>query len=105
MTVKKHIHFVGIKGVGMAPLAIIAKEAGFIVTGSDIEKEFITDAALKKAGITPFAGFHSDHIKSPDLVITTGAHNGFDNTEVVSAKAQKIPVITQGEAVGLFMKG
>src|SRR5687767_5421801 len=105
MTGKKHIHFVGIKGVGMAPLAIIAKEAGFEVTGSDLEKEFITDAALKKAHITPLVGFTPDHIGSPDLVITTGAHNGFDNPEVVTAKTKKIPVITQGEAVGLFMKG
>ena len=89
----------------MAPLALIAKEAGFEVTGSDIEKEFITDSALKKAGITPLVGFHSEHITNPDFVITTGAHNGFDNTEVLAAKAKNIPVITQGEAVGLFMKG
>ena len=32
---KINIHFVGIKGVGMTPLAIVAKEAGFGVTGSD----------------------------------------------------------------------
>ena len=44
---KKHIHFVGIKGVGMAPLAIIAKEAGFEVTGSDLEKEFPSEALYK----------------------------------------------------------
>ena len=45
----KSIHFVGIKGVGLTPLAIIAKEAGIHVTGSDIAEEFITDLALKKA--------------------------------------------------------
>ncbi len=39
----KSIHFVGIKGVGMTSLAIIAKEAGVKVTGSDVEEEFITD--------------------------------------------------------------
>ncbi|MBI2190048.1 MAG: hypothetical protein HYU49_00730 [Candidatus Levybacteria bacterium] len=50
MTKNKHIHFVGIKGVGMTPLAIIAKEAGFTVSGCDIEEEFITDEALRKAG-------------------------------------------------------
>ncbi len=105
MSHKKHIHFVGIKGVGMAPLAIIAHEAGFTVTGSDIEKEFITDAALKKAGIKPNVGFSPDYVGKPDLVITTGAHGGFDNVEVVDAKVKNIPVMTQGEAVGVFMKG
>lgn len=89
----------------MAPLALIAKEAGFTVTGSDIEKEFITDVALQKAGIKPNVGFSPEHIADPDLVITTGAHGGFDNDEVLAAKAKNIPVMTQGEAVGVFMKG
>ncbi len=102
---KKYIHFVGIKGVGMTPLAIIAKEAGFTVTGSDIDQEFITDEALKKAGITPLIGFNPEHITKPDLVITTGAHGGFDNIEVKKAKELGIKVLTHGEAVGVFMEG
>ena len=102
---KLNIHFVGIKGVGMTPLAIIAKEAGFTVSGSDIDMEFITDATLKHAKITPLIGFSKDHIKNPDLVIITGAHGGFDNPEANAAKIKGIKVITQGEAVGLFMEG
>lgn len=101
----KSIHFVGIKGVGMAPLAIIAKEAGLRVTGSDLGEEFITDEALKKARIKPFIGFSKNHVQDPDLVITTGAHGGFDNEEVKSAREKGIAVMTQGEAVGVFMKG
>ncbi len=101
----KSIHFVGIKGVGMTPLAIIAKEAGINVSGSDIPDEFITDVVLKKAGITPLIGFSKNHISNPDLVITTGAHGGFNNIEVLGAKSKNIRVITQGEAVGVFMEG
>ena len=101
----KSIYFVGIKGVGMTPLAIIAKEAGMEVTGSDIGEEFITQELLKKVGITPLVGFSKENIKNPDLVITTGAHGGFSNIEVVEAKRKNIEVITQGEAVGLFMEG
>jgi len=89
----------------MTPLAIIAKEAGFDVTGSDVEQEFITDAALKKAGISPLVGFSSDHIADQSLVITTGAHGGFDNAEVIAAKTKNIPVMSAGEATGEFMKG
>lgn len=102
---KKKIHFVGIKGVGVAPLAIIAKEAGFIVSGCDIEEEFITDESLSKAGIVPQVGFDPIHVKDADLVITTGAHGGYDNPEVVEAKRLGTKVWTQGEAVGEFMKG
>ncbi len=101
-----HIHFVGIKGVGLTPLAIIAKEAGIKVSGSDIEEEFITDSALRKVGITPFTDFSEDHLTDDiDLVITTGAHGGYDNIEVQTARKKSIPVMTKGEAVGEFMKG
>ncbi len=55
----KRIHFVGIKGVGMTPLAIIAKEAGFKVSGSDIKEEFITDRLLKDNKIDWQVGFGS----------------------------------------------
>ena len=110
-TIRK-IHFVGIKGVGMTPLAIIAKEAGMEVSGSDIEEEFITGELLKKAGIVPFIGFSPSHLTSGstkngdvDMVITTGAHGGFNNIEVLEAKRKRIKVITQGEAVGVFMDG
>jgi UDP-N-acetylmuramate--alanine ligase len=99
------IHFVGIKGVGMTPLAIIAKEAGTTVSGSDIADEFITDEALQKAGIKPKVGFAKENVGNADLVITTGAHGGFNNIEVLEAKKKGIKVITQGEAVGLFMNG
>lgn len=99
------IHFVGVKGVGMTPLAIIAKEAGITITGSDIADKFITDEALEKAGIKPLVGFSENHVGDVDLVITTGAHEGFNNIEVKIAKKKKIKVITQGEAVGVFMTG
>lgn len=102
---KKYIHFVGIKGTNMTPLALIAKDAGFKVTGSDIGQEFITDAALRKAKITPLIGFSSDHITNPDLVVTTGAHGGYDNPEVVAAKIKNIPVMSAGEATGEFVRG
>jgi len=101
----KSIYFMGIKGVGMTPLAIIAKEAGITVSGSDVAEEFITDAVLKKAGITPKIGFKSGNVGDVDLVVTTGAHEGFNNVEILEAKRKGITVVTQGEAVGIFMNG
>jgi UDP-N-acetylmuramate--alanine ligase len=100
-----NIHFLGVKGVGMTPLAIIAKEAGFSVSGCDLGEEFITDVLLKKVGIEPLIGFSENHLKACDLLITTGAHGGFENLEVIRAKSLGIPVWTQGEAVGKFMDG
>lgn len=105
MNTKKHIHFIGIKGVGMTPLAIIAKEAGFIVTGCDVDQEYITDPNLAAVGIIPQKNFSSEHFSNVDLVITTGAHGGYDNSEVRAAKEKGIKILTQGQAVGYFMSG
>lgn len=107
------IFFVGIKGVGMAPLAIIAKEAGFNIAGSDINEEFITDKYLNKKNISITSGFEINDIKhffdsvssSEGLVITTGAHKGFDNPQVKWASEKGISVLTQGQALAVFMEG
>ena len=102
----KHIHFVGIKGVGMAPLAIYAKEAGISVSGSDIADEFITDEVLLSKNIVWTVGFDPKDVPSrTNLVIATGAHGGMDNPQVKAAKERDIPVWMQGEAVGKFMEG
>lgn len=103
----KKIHFVGIKGIAMAALAVYCKERGFVVSGTDTEEEFPSDEVLKKAGIEPLVGFDIAHVQKtyPDLVIYTGAHNGRDNIEVAEALKKNIPVLSHGKALGMFMEG
>lgn len=99
----EHIHFVGIKGVAMAALAVWAKEKGYKVSGSDVSEEFPTDDVLRKAGIMPFVGFSPEHV-SGDLIIYTGAHGGVENIEVKEGQKKNIPVLPHGKALGEFMK-
>lgn len=109
----KKIYFVGIKGVGMTSLAIIAKEAGFSVCGSDIEEEFLTDEILNKNGISVDSGFESEKLRfflgsdssNTALVITTAAHGGLSNPQCSFAKKLGVQVLTHGQAVGYFMEG
>ncbi len=102
----RHIHFVGIKGVGMTALALCAQDLRIKVTGSDIEELFVTDEILKKRKIKWKTGFKKENIVGkPDLVITTGAHGGLANPEAKAAAKMGIKTITQGEALGLFMQG
>lgn len=112
MTDIKRIYFVGIKGVGMAGLSIIAKEAGFTVSGSDISEEFLTDFILEKHKIPVDKGFGIEEIErfignayGASLVITTAAHDGLSNPQVVWALEHHISVLTHGQAVGKFMDG
>lgn len=109
-----HIYFVGIKGVGMAALAVIFSEMGKAVTGSDVPEVFGTDALLKKHRIPFHDGFDPRHIdelihptsKGAILVVTTGAHGGKNaNPEVICARAQGLAILSHGEALGLTMKG
>ncbi|MBI2590618.1 MAG: UDP-N-acetylmuramate--L-alanine ligase [Candidatus Blackburnbacteria bacterium] len=102
----KHIHFVGLKGVGMTALALCAKDLSVRVTGSDLEEVFVTDETLKKHGILWVTGFHPVNIEADvDLVITTGAHGGLNNPEVIAARDKGIPVLTHAEALGEFTRG
>lgn len=110
----EHIYFVGIKGVGMAALAVIFSEMGKTVTGSDVPEVFGTDALLKKHRVPFYEGFDPGHIddlagttqKEAILVVTTGAHGGKNtNPEVVRARAQGLAILSHGEALGLVMKG
>lgn len=101
-----HIHFTGIKGVGMTALALCAQDAGIRVTGSDVGEEFVTDITLKKRNIAPMVGFSKDNLQEkPDLVVTTGAHGGLNNPEVLAAKELGIPVMTLAEALPKFTEG
>lgn len=102
----KRIYFVGIKGVAMAALAVWAKEAGYIVTGSDVKEPFPTDDVLAKTKTKILHNFDPRNLGGrvkPDLVIYTGAHGGRDNPEVGEAMALGIPVLPHGQALGLIM--
>lgn len=102
----KSIHFIGIKGVAMTALAIVAKERGIDVTGSDTEEEFPTDKTLHRFHIPHQKGFATGHLpEKVDLVIYTGAHQGSQNIEVREASKRQVPLLPHGKALGLFMQG
>ncbi len=102
----KSIHFVGIKGVAMTALAIVAKEMGKKVSGSDTDEEFPTSSTLNRFAIAPAIGFNPKHVPAGvDLVIYTGAHQGVSNPEVAAAIKKHLPILPHGKALGLFMQG
>ena len=59
----KQIWFIGIKGTGMASLALVLHDLGYNVAGSDIEKYTFTQVPLEKAGIE-VKNFDPKNIKS-----------------------------------------
>ena len=90
-------HFIGIKGSGMSALAIIMKQLGHEVQGSDYEKHYFTEEELIKNNIK-ILKFDKNNINK-NLIIIKG--NTFDETneEVKEAIKQKIKIYTYQEIV------
>lgn len=99
----KHIHFIGIGGVGMSALAKLLKSRGHQVTGSDLVLSNITKD-LEKFNIKVFEG-HNDKNVSIDtkLVIYSSAVQA-GNPEREAAGKRKIKQITYGQMLGEITK-
>ncbi|HUD20665.1 MAG TPA: UDP-N-acetylmuramate--L-alanine ligase [Candidatus Saccharimonadales bacterium] len=100
----KSLYLVGIKGMAMTGLALMAKQLGYEVTGSDVAEVFPTDEVLTTNGIKFFSGFEAAHVKEvkPDLVIASAAF-GLQNPELKAAKSARISIIPQSEMLGKIM--
>ncbi|MCK5717765.1 MAG: UDP-N-acetylmuramate:L-alanyl-gamma-D-glutamyl-meso-diaminopimelate ligase [Thiomargarita sp.] len=65
-----HIHILGICGTFMAGIAVLAKQQGHTVTGSDKETYPPMSTQLESLGITLFSGYSANNLKpKPDCVI------------------------------------
>ena len=79
------IHFVGIGGAGMSPLAKIMVELGYEVTGSDrADSEVIQNLQKLGAKIT-LDGQKGENVKGADAIVVSTAIP-FDNPEVLAAR-------------------
>ncbi|WP_026509615.1 UDP-N-acetylmuramate--L-alanine ligase [Butyrivibrio sp. LC3010] len=98
-------YFIGIGGVSMSGLAMVLKDRGFTVSGSDRSESDAT-RSLENAGIKVFIGQKSENLeaaKTPDLVVYTAAIHP-DNPEFIKAKELSIPMLTRAELLGQIMK-
>ncbi len=98
----KHIHFVGIGGIGMSGIAELLLNLGYQVSGSDLRTSDITHR-LEKLGGTVFTGHQAENISGADVVVASTAINT-KNPEVVAAKEQQVPVIQRAEMLAELMR-
>lgn len=87
----KHIHFVGIGGVGMSGIAEVFVNLGYQVSGSDLMDNAVTQR-LSKLGIKIYHGHASQQIAGANAVVISTAVK-LDNPEVIEAKNKNIPVV------------
>ncbi|MGP5336792.1 UDP-N-acetylmuramate:L-alanyl-gamma-D-glutamyl-meso-diaminopimelate ligase [Psychrobacter maritimus] len=69
-----HIHILGICGTFMGSLALLARELGHTVTGSDANVYPPMSTQLENAGVTIAEGYLVEHLQpAPDLVVVGNA--------------------------------
>ncbi len=98
----KHVHFVGIGGVGMAGIAEVLLRQGYIVSGSDIAENSLTQW-LRVMGAIIYRGHDADNIKDADVIVRSSAVDG-NNPELVAARNAHIPIVARAEMLGELMR-
>ena len=98
----KRVHFVGIGGVGMSGIALVLRNMGFEVTGSDT-KESDTTRKLAEAGIRVFIGHDAAKCADAQVVVYSSAVHS-ENPELACARAKEIPVIRRAEMLAELMR-
>ena len=91
----RHIHFVGIGGIGMSGIAELLLNLNYKVSGSDLSSSAITEN-LAKLGAMIYSGHKSEWAEGADVVVTSSAISK-QNPEVLWARENKIPVIMRAE--------
>lgn len=97
---KERLWFSGIGGVHMASLALMSRERGFTVGGSDAS-EGESVLRLRRAGIPVCVGHSAAHVENAnaDAVIYTLALSP-DNPEYVAAREAGIPLVSRADYLG-----
>ncbi len=98
----KHLHFVGIGGVGMCGIAEILLNLGYKISGSDLKSSETTER-LSKLGAQIFTGHQGENVTGADVVVISSAVRE-ENPEVKAAKLNKIPVIRRAEMLAELMR-
>lgn len=94
----KHIHFIGIGGSGMCPLAEILLSCGYEISGSD-NNEGDNLEKLKKLGAVVVMGQKPENIEGAEMIVYTAALLA-DNPELTAAKNSGIPVFERSKLFG-----
>jgi UDP-N-acetylmuramate--alanine ligase len=98
----KHVHFVGIGGVGMSGIAEVLINLGYEVSGSDLGDSVAT-RRLKALGAQVYQGHAASNLERADVVVISTAVQA-DNPEVAAARERNIPVVPRAMMLAELMR-
>ena len=95
----KRVHFIGIGGSGMCPIAEILIHRGYQVSGSDAA-ESDTLKRMETYNIPIYLGQRPENLKDAELVVYSAAIKP-DNPELAAARERGIPCIERSVMLGM----
>ncbi len=98
----KRVHFVGIGGVGMSGIALVLKNLGFEVSGSDLHESDNT-RKLTEAGVKVAIGHRPENLADAEVVVFSTAVSA-DNPELTAAQERGVPIIRRAEMLAELMR-
>lgn len=99
----KHVHCIGIGGIGLSAIARYCNSQGAVVTGSDTSSSRVTEE-LQKEGITVYYGHSIAHVASETELVIYSIAVTDSNPELKEAKERGITCLTYPEALGSLTK-
>jgi len=98
----RHIHCIGIGGIGMSAIAALLRNKGYQVTGSDLVSSQLTEE-LEEKGVKVSYQHDSKNVQGVDLIIYSSAIT-VSNPEMVAAKKSNIPIARRAEMLVELME-
>lgn len=98
----KHIHFVGIGGVGMSGIAEVLLNLGYAVSGSDLANSAVTQRLAALGAHIQFDHAAENSAGADVIVVSTAVAD--DNPEVVYARDNKIPIVPRALMLAELMR-
>jgi UDP-N-acetylmuramate--alanine ligase len=99
----RHVHMVGIGGIGMSSIAEVLLARGYRVTGSDLRLSGVTER-LEARGATVYEGHAAEQIGDADVVVYSSAIDPAANPETAEAERRRISLIGRAEMLGELMR-
>lgn len=99
----RHVHMVGIGGIGMSSIAEVLLARGFVVSGSDLNLSDVTEH-LEDLGATVFEGHAPENVAGADVVVYSSAVRLRENMETQEAERRRIPLINRAEMLAELMR-
>jgi len=101
----RRVHLIAVCGTGMGALALMLKEIGMEVTGSDAGIYPPMSDLLSESGITLREGFKAEHLGDAELVVVGNAVRK-ENAEAQALGERRLPYCSFPQAVaGFFGRG